>query len=524
MNHPMQEKPLGVANPLSPPISRTQRRGTRKSLVRLRVPLLCSKPVSAPLRQTVPHAPKAAMNHRTPKRRTAVLCGLAVLLLSASSAMAVERFPPPDFTDHKIPVTATPPSRAELYEYLDLAALTVGLSLATYLAIVRRSRRGLFLLTIISLAWLGFWRGGCICPIGSIQNVALAIFDPGYALPWTVAVVFALPILVALFFGRTFCAAVCPLGAMQELVALRPVNVPVWLDQALGLLSYIYLGLGVLFASTGAAFVICRYDPFVGFFRRSASLNMLVIGACFLVVGIFVGRPYCRYFCPYGAILAVVSKLSKWHAKIPPDDCIQCRLCEEACPYGAIREPTILQPAPERGRGRRRLAALLVALPVLIAMGYWLGRQLETPLAQVHPTVRLAERIRLEQTGMVADTTDASDAFRTTGRTADDLYQEAASLSGRFRLAGGLFGAWVGLVIGYKLIYLSIRRKRIDYQPDRAACVSCGRCFEYCPTNVAGTNVAGTLRVPSACEKVAGTGQHACMVGVPSACDGSKRP
>ncbi len=38
-----------------------------------------------------------------------------------------------------------------------------------------------------------------------------------------------------------------------------------------------------------------------------------------------------------------------------------------------------------------------------------------------------------------------------------------------------------GLVVGVKLIYLSVRRRRADYQPDRAACVSCGRCFWYCP-------------------------------------------
>ncbi len=409
-----------------------------------------------------------------------VLSSLALTLLPASS-FAVERFPPPDFSDHKLPITTVPPPRAEFYQYLDLAALAGALGLATWFAVTRRSRRGLFVLTIASLAWFGFWRGGCICPVGSIQNVTLAIFDPVYTLPWTAAVLFALPIIVTLFFGRTFCAAVCPLGAAQELVALRPVNVPHWLDQALGLLAYVYLGAGVLFAATGTAFVVCRYDPFVAFFRHAGSANMLVLGACFLVAGIFIGRPYCRYLCPYGVILGVVSKASKWHAKIPPDNCIQCRLCEDSCPYGAIREPTVAQRAGERRRARLRLAGLLLLCPALIVAGSWLGRRLEIPLAQVHPTVRLADRIRLEQTGRVEGTVDASDAFRNTGRPADDLYQEASALSGEFRRAGGWFGAWVGLVVGAKLIYLSVRRRRSDYQPDRAACVSCGRCFWYCP-------------------------------------------
>jgi ferredoxin len=413
-------------------------------------------------------------------RKLAPVAALATLFL-VSTAAAVERFPPPDFTDHKLPATAVPPPSAEWCQYLDLAVFGLALVGASYLALARRSRRGLLLLSIVSLAWLGFWREGCICPVGSIQNVTLAICEPTYALPWTVAVLFALPIIFTLFFGRTFCAAVCPLGAMQELVALRPVNVPTWLDQALGVLSYVYLGAGVMFAATGTAFVICRYDPLVGFFRRSASANMLVLGACFLVVGIFVGRPYCRYLCPYGAILGVVSRLSKWHVKIPPVECIQCRLCEEVCPYGAIRPPSVALPPPERRRGRRRLAALLLMFPVLVAAGFWLGRQLEAPLARVNPTVRLAERVRLEQAGQVEGTIDASDAFRNTGHTADDLYRQASSISALFRRAGGWFGAWVGLVVGAKLIYLSVRRRRSDYQPDRAACVSCGRCFWYCP-------------------------------------------
>lgn len=402
-------------------------------------------------------------------------------LLSACVATAAERFPPPDFNEHELPVVTVPAPRPEVFQYLDVAAFVVALAMASYLAIGRRSRSGLFVLSIVSLLWFGFWREGCICPVGSIQNVTLALFEPSYTLPWTVAVLFGLPILFTLFFGRTFCAAVCPLGAVQELVALRPVNVSTWIDHTLGLLSYVYLGAGVLFAASGTAFVICRYDPFVGFFRHCASTNMLILGACFLIVGVFVGRPYCRYLCPYGAILAVVSRVSKWHVKIPPESCIQCRLCEEACPYGAIREPTVSLASAERVSGRKRLVGLLILCPVLVAAGFGLGRQLEVPLARLHPTVRLADRIRLEQTGRAEGTSDASDAFRNTGRRADDLFGEAMALSDWFRWAGGGFGAWVGLVVGVKLLHLSVRRRRTDYQPDRTACVSCGRCFWYCP-------------------------------------------
>jgi NosR/NirI family transcriptional regulator, nitrous oxide reductase regulator len=304
-------------------------------------------------------------------------------------------------------------------------------------------------------------------------------------------------LIFTLFFGRTFCAAVCPLGAAQEVVALRPVRVPEWLEHALGIVPYLYLGAAVLFAATQSTFVICNYDPFVAFFRLSGSINMLVFGVCLLVIGVFVGRPYCRYLCPYGAILGLLSKVSKWHATIPPDECIKCRLCEDVCPYGAIREPTVEQSPAERVRARRRLAGMLVLLPVLVVLGSWLGQRMAVPLSRLHATVRLAEQVRMEETGRVEGTTDASDAFRNTGRAAKELYAEAIGLRHEFARAGLWLGAWVGLVIGAKLIHLSVRRRRWDYQPDKAACVSCGRCFWYCPPEQARLGLIETLPIVS---------------------------
>jgi ferredoxin len=299
--------------------------------------------------------------------------------------------------------------------------------------------------------------------------------------PIGVLIFFATPLVFTLFFGRTFCGAVCPLGAIQDVVLIRPVKVPGWLESGLRLLAYTYLGAAVLLAATGSAFIICRYDPFVGFFRLSGNWNIMVLGAGFLLVGLFVGRPYCRFLCPYGIVLRHFSRLSRWRVSITPTDCIKCRLCEDACPFGAIHPPTTDWPAKEYRWGRWRLAFLLLLLPVLVAAGAWGGYKLHGRLARVNWRVRVAERVYQEETGQVEGTTDASDAFRATAVAPEALYAEATQIRHQFAIGGPLFGGFVGLAAGGTLLSLSVKRRREDYEADPASCLACGRCYQYCP-------------------------------------------
>lgn len=472
---------LGFGNRVIPPAYTPDNRPAAERTVAVR---------SKVLRTVV--LPGGALRLRASGPRGIVLLLLLVLVPVVGLVWAVGRcaagepvYPLPEFTSgYEVPDALHPPARPHWRHFADVAYLAAALGLAAYFSLVLRWRAGLLGLTVVSLAWLGFWRKGCVCPIGAIQNVALAVCDPGYAIPLTVVAVFLLPLVFTLYFGRVFCAAVCPLGAVQELVAIRPLKVPRWLDHALGLLPHVYLGVAIVLAATGTAFVICRYDPFVNMFRLGGSAEMLVFGGAMLLLGLLVGRPYCRYLCPYGAILGMLSRLARWHVRIPPDECINCRMCEDACPYGAILESCTLPP-PDRRWGRRRLGLMIVLLPGIVGASAWVGYHLHLPLAMLHPSVSLAMQIRVESADPSIGTTEASDNFRRTGRPVEELYAEAERVCRRFAPAGALLGAWVGLVFGAKLLSLCVHRLRNDYQPDKANCVSCGRCFWYCPVEQA---------------------------------------
>lgn len=413
--------------------------------------------------------------------------GLSLLLILTvvASAYAIERFPPPDFSGgHRLPTTSTPPPRGIAWEYVDLAMLVAALSAATWMALVRRSRRGVVVVMLASLAYLGFCRGGCVCPIGAIQNVALGLFNPQYAVPLVVLGFFLLPLVFTLLFGRTFCAGVCPLGALQDAVLIRPLKVPAWLEHSLGLLPWVILGAAVLVAATGGGFIICRQDPYVTIFRLSGTADMIIFSLAMLAVAMFIGRPYCRFGCPYGALLRPLSRLAWRHANITPAECINCRLCEDACPFGAIRRPSA-QTLPRRS-GRATLAAAIVLLPMLVAGGAALaGKLLAGPLASTHYTVQLSRQVYLEDTGKVKGPADNSAAFRAGGGKAADLHKAAADIQDQVARGAWIFGGFVGLVIGGKLISLCVRRRRDEYSVDRSKCLSCGRCFASCPVELA---------------------------------------
>jgi formate hydrogenlyase subunit 6/NADH:ubiquinone oxidoreductase subunit I len=408
---------------------------------------------------------------------------LFILLIVFSSAFSVvERFPKPDFKSGYVrPIATAPAPRSVALEYLDVVILIAALSLASYFALKLRSRKHIFLLMIFSLIYFGYFREGCVCSIGSIQNVIYAMFNTDYMVPLVVIVFFISPLIFTLFFGRTFCAAVCPLGAIQDFMVLKHTNVPRWLSEVLGLFPYIYLGLAVLFASTGAGFIICQYDPFVGFFRFGATFNMIVLGLSLLLLGTVVARPYCRFICPYGVLLNWMSRLSRKHVTITPTECTNCRLCEESCPFGAIDRPDPAEIPESRKMSIRRLIFLLSFVPILIIGGGWVVSELYIPLSRQHNTVALADEIMLEDSGARTETTLETRTFRSSGTPKSVLLEEAREIQSNFRFGGWLLGGFLGLVFSIKLINLSLKRKHQEYTANTGNCYSCARCFDYCP-------------------------------------------
>ena len=413
-----------------------------------------------------------------------LLCWHAVLY-------AQDRFPRPEFeSGYVYPTNQMPTQRAPVWEYFDVAVLISALIVSTWLALKKRSRQGLIWMSVFSLAYFGFYRQGCICSVGSVQNVALALFNDGYTIPLSALLFFIIPLLFALAYGRVFCAGVCPLGAIQELTGFMPVKLPKTVEIILASVPFIYLALAVLFASTNSQFIICRYDPFIGIFRLDATYTMIIFGTLLLLAGIFVNRPYCRYLCPYGVLLNVFSRFAGKHLTITPAECTNCRLCEEACPYDAIIPSDTDQNREEPEKSRKHFILYFLLIPVFAVSGAYILYSLAPALAGVNSEVRLAREIRLEKETGIESLSKAVVAFKESGKTEIELFAEEEIIISRFRKASPWAGAFLGISLGIGMISLTIRSKRNEYKPHQGRCFSCGRCFKYCPIKVQTQNEA----------------------------------
>ena len=248
-------------------------------------------------------------------------------------------------------------------EVADVAVLTLLLLVSGAFSLLKKPQCAFVLLMSIGLGYFGFFRGGCICPVGSVTNVTMGLAKPEMVGKIVVAL-FMLPLIASWFFGRVFCSSACPLGALQHLFSKKAgYQVPTRIDRILRHLPILVLFATVWGALRGGIFLACRLDPYkTAFFAGHAWIGelanwmngtltehrLLFVGDVMawttlgfaLLLGLFVPRPFCRYLCPYGVLLGIFAKLGPRRRRIDPESCFTCIVCTKTCPVQAISAET----------------------------------------------------------------------------------------------------------------------------------------------------------------------------------------
>jgi polyferredoxin len=214
----------------------------------------------------------------------------------------------------------------------------------TMVGFLRRSERLKWLTMGAAVVYLGFARSQLITIVNIFALTEWNLPTFRYNLAWYFFAIFT--VVTTVLWGRLYCGRICAFGSMTQLLdkivppKLR-VEIPQRIDQKAVYIKYGLLTATVFYFVVTKDISIYRYvEPF-WMFSGVATTGMWIGLAVLLVATVFVRNLYCRFFCPVGAFLGLLSNLTVFRIK-RWSECNTCKICEKACEWGAIRGPKIV--------------------------------------------------------------------------------------------------------------------------------------------------------------------------------------
>ena len=195
--------------------------------------------------------------------------------------------------------------------------------------------------------------GGVI--LGAVPNLALSLQTLlpaiGVGAPFIVIlpmiIILTILLLTIFLFGRILCGFACPVGSLQELISKimfksnikKQKNVKYKIDislKAATIIRWIFFGVITVLAIFWSFSLLQIINPFTGFnfFTNPLAPLLLIPGITLMsviIASVFVYRPWCRLFCPFGALGSLVGRFTQYKY-IRTEDCNDCGLCENFCP------------------------------------------------------------------------------------------------------------------------------------------------------------------------------------------------
>jgi NosR/NirI family nitrous oxide reductase transcriptional regulator len=249
-------------------------------------------------------------------------------------------------------------------QYLDLALLTAFIVLA-FVSFQRKSVALKFVTFAAAIGYMGFAKSYLI----SITNI-FSVLDWNlpvvkYNLAWYLF--FGFTVVSTVLWGRLYCGRVCAYGALtQTLDTVIPrrfrYEVPRAIEKRAAVIKFgILFGVIGYYLATHDLLVYQWVEPF-WMFGLFGTTGMWLGLAVLLAATVFVRNLYCRFLCPVGAALGLMSYLTVFRIK-RWSECNTCKICEKACQWGAIEGPKILMTECVRCDDCERLYASTAICP-----------------------------------------------------------------------------------------------------------------------------------------------------------------
>ncbi|WP_373481865.1 4Fe-4S binding protein [Acetobacterium sp.] len=185
-----------------------------------------------------------------------------------------------------------------------------------------------------------------LCPFGGVETF-FTLATTGFFVPKTqisAVILMSLVFLLALLFGPVFCGWICPFGAFQEWIGKigkkifkKRYNqfIPPKVDKVLRYLRYGVLIWVLTVTAVSGALLFATLDPYHALFKfwtGTVALPALILLMFITIGSLFVERPWCKYACPYGALLGLFNKIRIFKIRRKTDTCVSCQKCSRSCP------------------------------------------------------------------------------------------------------------------------------------------------------------------------------------------------
>lgn len=220
----------------------------------------------------------------------------------------------------------------------------IGYSVALCLSIIAlflKQRRIRYLILIGSIIYLGFVTGLRLSGLGGPSTLILTLLGTHGSVkintPWYM--LWGFIFIFGLVAGRTFCGWVCPMGALQQFLFQRKLEVKTsqrvhrWLRYS----RYVVLLALVVSVLIIPAGYWGHSDPFRALYRWDWEIVPAILLGIVLLVSLFIFTPWCKYVCPLGTVLSIFSKISLFKVRVNDQVCTDCKRCSRMdCQYLAI--------------------------------------------------------------------------------------------------------------------------------------------------------------------------------------------
>jgi polyferredoxin len=202
-------------------------------------------------------------------------------------------------------------------------------------------------------------------PIGALTSLKyLLVSGKIHPVHPAALVIFLTILLMSLLAKKSFCSWLCPVGTLSEVVYKlgRKVfghnfRIWLWLDLLLRGIKYLLLLLFLVFILIGMSgekvikFLDAPYwaisdVKMLHFFTKMSGTTMVVL-AILTFLSLFYKMFWCRYLCPYGALLGLLSAMSPFKIRRDATGCTDCQRCSAACPSGLAVHSSIAVSSPE---------------------------------------------------------------------------------------------------------------------------------------------------------------------------------